>query len=297
MSDKTKIQYCDSTCNPTAGCEGCELWTEDQRTCYAGAQHEQFGPYRRGYSPTFDKITYWSGRMAKTARLRDLRGQSREAKPWLDGLPRLIFISDMGDALCEEVPFGYLRTEIMYNVVSPHGRRHGWLWLTKRPHRMAMFSDWLKDSGFEWPGNLWAGRSVTTVKTTGRIDHLLKVGNEDTIRYLSLEPQWEPIDLRPWLPQLNWIIQGGESGGNQAKPFQVEWAREMRQHCADAGVPYFLKQLGCNVLDGEQQVTLKDNHGGNWDEWPADLRVREMPVPMRHDSRRRNKSLATRRAR
>jgi protein gp37 len=26
MSVTTKIQWCDSTCNPTMGCEGCELW-------------------------------------------------------------------------------------------------------------------------------------------------------------------------------------------------------------------------------------------------------------------------------
>ena len=26
MSIKTKIQWCDSTVNPTMGCDGCELW-------------------------------------------------------------------------------------------------------------------------------------------------------------------------------------------------------------------------------------------------------------------------------
>ncbi len=26
MSDHTKIQWCDSTCNPVMGCEGCPLW-------------------------------------------------------------------------------------------------------------------------------------------------------------------------------------------------------------------------------------------------------------------------------
>ena len=27
MSAKTKIQWCDSTANPTMGCDGCELWS------------------------------------------------------------------------------------------------------------------------------------------------------------------------------------------------------------------------------------------------------------------------------
>ena len=84
--------------------------------------------------------------------------------------------------------------------------------------------------------------------------------------------------MRPWLPRLDWVIQGGESGGSQAKRFQLEWACEMRRHCAESGVPYFLKQLGCFVFDGENRVELKDSHGGNWTEWPSDLKVRQMPV-------------------
>ena len=28
MSKTTKIQWCDSTVNPTMGCDGCELWNK-----------------------------------------------------------------------------------------------------------------------------------------------------------------------------------------------------------------------------------------------------------------------------
>jgi protein gp37 len=143
---------------------------------------------------------------------------------------------------------------------------------------MAEFSEWLQQQGITWPTNLWAGTSITTQKMTSRIVHLLKVGNGQTLRYLSVEPRWESIDLRPWLPRLNWIIQGGESGGSRAESFQLEWAREMRRHCAEAGVPYFLKQLGRRVLDGEERIQLKHSHGGDWNEWPSDLKVRQMPV-------------------
>ena len=44
--------------------------------------------------------------MAKSARLSDLRGTERIEKPWLNGLPRHFFISDMGDAL-SDTPFGH----------------------------------------------------------------------------------------------------------------------------------------------------------------------------------------------
>ena len=84
-----------------------------------------------GYSPTFEQITFWSGRMADAAKLPNLAGLRRNEKPWLDGMPRLIFVSDMGDAMCASVPFDWLRMEVVDTVVSRHGRRHCWLWLTK----------------------------------------------------------------------------------------------------------------------------------------------------------------------
>mgnify|MGYP000959728713 CR=1 FL=1 len=109
MSETTPISWADSTCNPTMGCTGCELWNEDRKTCYAGSQHVKYGQARQGYSPTFEKITFWPGRVESTAKLPDLRGFRRHEKPWLDGSRRLIFLSDMGDSLCSPVPFEWLR--------------------------------------------------------------------------------------------------------------------------------------------------------------------------------------------
>jgi protein gp37 len=214
MSMATKIQWCDSTCNPTMGCEGCELWNPKtgERSCYAGVLHLRYGGVTKGYSPTFEELTFWPGRMAEAARWPDLTGKPRKDKPWLDGLPRLIFVSDMSDALSAVVPFDFLEEEVVRAVTSLNGQRHQWLWLTKRPDRMAQFSDMLKAKGAHWPKNLWAGTSITTQGTTSRIRHVLRVGDESTIRFLSVEPQRAEIDLREWLPRLDWVIQGGESG-------------------------------------------------------------------------------------
>lgn len=202
MSVSTKIQWCDSTCNPTMGCEGCELWTSKVKKCYAGMLHVRFGGVTKGYSPTFEELTYWPGRMAAAARWSDLSGTKRSDKPWLDGLPRLIFVSDMSDSLSAEVPFDFLEEEIIRNVTSPLGQRHCWLWLTKRPDRMAQFSELLAAKDIHWPANLWAGTSITTQGTTSRIKQLVRVGNKSTIRFLSVEPQWGMVDLTKWLPHL-----------------------------------------------------------------------------------------------
>ncbi len=283
MSAKTKIQWCDSTVNPTMGCDGCELWTSTVKKCYAGALHTRFGGSTTGYSPTFDQLTFWPGRMTEAAAWSDLNGTKRKDKPWLDGLPRLIFVSDMSDALSTAVSFDFLEEQVVRVASSTEGQCHQWLWLTKRPERMAQFADELKVKRVEWPSNLWAGTSITTQATTARIKHLLRVGDANTIRFLSVEPQQGPVDLSPWLPELDWVIQGGESGRGAAR-FQLSWASDMIRQCRDTGVPYFLKQLGSVVFSGERRLSFKDNHAGEWAEWPKEIRVRQMPYLTPTDS-------------
>jgi protein gp37 len=211
--------------------------------------------------------------MQRAARWSDLTSTKRGEKPWLDGLPRLIFVSDMSDALSESVEFDYLKREVIDVVASGMGRRHRWLWLTKRPQRMAAFSAYIEQS---WPENLWVATSITTQASTARIDSLLSVGDKRTKRFLSVEPQWEPIQLGEWLPKLDWVIQGGESGP-LAHEFHIEWAESMIAECRRFNVPYFLKQLGSNVRRRGERVTFEHSHGGNWSEWLGHLRVRLLP--------------------
>lgn len=276
MSIRTKIQWCDSTCNPTMGCDGCELWDKTKKKCYAGVLHTRFGGATPGYAPTFEEVTLFPGRMEQATKWRDLRDTERVDKPWLNGLPRLIFVSDMSDALSKAVTFDYLNDEVIRNVTSELGERHQWLWLTKRPARMAKFSNWLAKRNQIWPSNLWVGTSVTNQQKTSRITPLTEIGSADTIRFLSVEPQYGQIDLEQWLPQLQWVIQGGESG-HGAKAFDISWAISLISQCRQHGVPYFLKQLGANVVHEGRRLRFNDGHAGDWSEWQSELQVREMP--------------------
>ncbi|MDA1014204.1 MAG: DUF5131 family protein [Planctomycetota bacterium] len=274
MAQNTAIQWCDSTENPTMGCEGCELWNGTRKTCYAGVLHRRFGGVSSGYAPEFEQVTNFPGRMLRATKWSDLTGRDRKDKPWLNGMPRLIFVSDMSDALSEIVEFQFLRDEVIENVSSEKGQRHRWLWLSKRPQRMAEFSDWLD---VDWPTNLWVATSITTQQSAARIKHLMKVGDEQTTRFLSVEPQWEAIDLSRWLPEIDWIIQGGESGPT-AHPFHVEWAEDLVRQCESHDVPYFLKQLGSKVSLAGKTARYRHAHGGDWNEWPEQIRVRQFPV-------------------
>jgi protein gp37 len=275
MGISTPIQWTDSTCNPTMGCDGCELWGGQRHSCYAGIQHGFRGASNPGFSPRFEILTYHRGRMVTAAGWPCLRGRVRDDGPWKDGLPRMIFVSDMSDALSKDVPFEYLLTEVIDVVGSEMGQRHIWQWLTKRPGRMAEFATWLEKLGVSWPANLWAGTSITTSLTQSRIAELVKV--PATVRFLSVEPQIEDIDLEGRLDGIHWLIQGGESGQG-ARRFDVEWADRLRQQCQDAGVAYFMKQLGAAAFENGEPHDLRHGHGGDWSEWHERLRVREFPV-------------------
>lgn len=87
-------------------------------------------------------------------------------------------------------------------------------------------------------------------------------------------------------PALDWVVVGGESGQG-ARTFEIEWARSIRDACAEAGVPFFMKQLGRRPNDapiveerghGLHPIRLADPHGGDMEEWPPDLRVRQWPI-------------------
>jgi len=98
-----------------------------------------------------------------------------------------------------------------------------------------------------------------------------------------------------YCPFLDWVIVGGESGPD-ARPFDIEWARSTIRQCKAAGAAVFVKQLGARPYQGSlgdgrmPELALTDRKGGDWDEWPADLRVRELArktLPESIDSNRK----------
>jgi len=157
MAKGTKIEWADDTVNAEMGCDGCELWDPKNniRICYAGRQTEKMlskGPLK-GRPLAFDRPTIFPGRIASAARWRNLTGTARPGKPWLDGMPRVIFLNDMGDTFTASLPEDWLASELATLAASPHL----WLLLTKGPDRQRAFS-----RRHQLPGNVWAGTSITS---------------------------------------------------------------------------------------------------------------------------------------
>jgi hypothetical protein len=72
------------------------------------------------------------------------------------------------------------------------------------------------------------------------------------------------------------VIHGGESG-HDCREFRIEWAVDLIKQCRQLRVPYFLKQLGSLVTRKRKPIQFEDNHAGEWDEWPKQVKVRQMP--------------------
>ncbi len=282
MSKETGIQWCDTTVNPTSGCDGCELWTPGQGgPCYAGNLHERrlAKSLPLLYDPVFTNVRMIPGRMAKAVRCMDLTNRVRLDKPWLNGKRRKIFVGDLGDVFSAAVTFDFLKEEIIDVATGKDGSRHDFLLLTKQPQRAVQFGKWLNGN---WPENVWIGTSITGRASVPRIAHLAKIPARH--RFLSIEP----LANDPGLTEahvkeiVDWMIVGGESdqGSMMGRPFQVEWAESIIDLGAKTDVAVFVKQLGSHPQNG-QPISLTDTHGGDWAEWPENLRVRQMPFNCR----------------
>jgi protein gp37 len=107
----------------------------------------------------------------------------------------------------------------------------------------------------------------------GRLPVDYGTGWED---YAHWEDGREVTDDLPELSlhEVDWLIVGGESG-HGARRMDLAWARDIRDACKDAGVAFFMKQLGEVAA---RELGCRDRKGGDPSEWPADLRVREMPA-------------------
>ena len=128
-----------------------------------------------------------------------------------------------------------------------------------------------------WPlPNVWLGVSCEDQAAADeRLPILLQL--PASVRFVSAEPLLGSVDFSRWLSDaVHWIIAGGESGPG-ARPCNVDWIRSIVSQCAQAGVACFVKQLGAKPI-GLGPGGLRDRKGGDIAEWPADLRVRQMPL-------------------
>jgi protein gp37 len=240
MSERTSIEWTDSTWNPVRGCTkispGC-------KNCYAETFAERFRgvpghPFEKGFD------------------LRLVPEKLQEPLRW--GTRRRVFVNSMSDLFHELIPTDYIAA--VGNVMR-EAHWHTFQVLTKRHERMrALLSGELR-----WLSNLpnvWFGVSVEDRRYgVPRIDFLRRAPAR--VRFLSIEPLLENLG-RLDLSGIDWVIVGGESGP-YARRMEEEWVLSILEDCRKQYVPFFFKQWG-GVRKHETGRRLR---GLTYNEFPA----------------------------
>jgi protein gp37 len=299
MGERTGIQWTNHTFNPWIGCAEVSPACDH---CYARTGSARFEATLRNADKMPRHLRLW-GEGAEGHRHVTSDSYWRQPLAWnrkaaRDGVRRRVFCASFADVLEDRRDLDPLRARL-WNLIelTPH---LDWLLLTKRIDRAAAFAAQAAEDcgidGLVWLPNIWIGTTVEDQRRADeRIPHLLTI--PASVRFLSVEPQLAHVDLSFIVAEarnihgiegpheIGWVICGGESGSH-ARPFDLAWARSLRDQCRAAGVPFFMKQLGARPVASVSESTrgmggvglsLRDSHGGNPDEWPEDLRVREVP--------------------
>lgn len=269
---KTTIEWADYTFNPWIGCtkvsDGC-------KNCYAEQYGNRFGINwgPRGLRRR-TTMAYWKQPLAW-----DTEAKRRHVRP-------RVFCASLSDVF-----EGHLLTDLwlpdLFELIE---RTTGLMWmlLTKRPENIWRSIEksthskpdiWLSKNP-----HVWIGTSIENQEQADkRIKMLLKI--PASVRFLSCEPLLGEIDLhfaesfsekgeQTYCGDgINWVICGGESGP-YARAMHPNWARSLRDQCVRAGVPFFFKQWGEWVIEGDRFVRYGKKHAGRvldgrtWDEVP-----------------------------
>ena len=288
------IEWTDETWNP---CVGCEPVSPGCKNCYAATMAKRVAAMERAqgrrsvYLAVITDRGHWNGRAVFLP--------ERLAQPRRWRKPCRVFVNSMSDLFHSDITVEQVASvwEVMRDTP-----RHTYQILTKRPDRMRDVVAKMV-ARFGVLPNVWLGVSVEDQKAADERIPLLQE-TDAALRFLSVEPLLGPVDLQfaafngadsfGKLEGIGWVIVGGESGPG-ARVCDLDWIREVVRHCRVAGVPCFVKQLGAAASDPKNGIAgaalkvpadfldrvsrrLRDRKGGDMEEWPEALRVRQFPL-------------------
>jgi len=256
MGDKTTISWVQNedgtpghTFNPVWGCTkvspGCDH-------CYAESMANRFGKWWGQGTPRREfGDKHWN----------DPVRWNRAAEK--SGIRHRVFCASMADVFDKDWPKG--TRERLWELIKATPWLD-WIIVTKRigNAKRMLPADW--GSGYL---NVWLLITVVTQAEADR-DTAKLAATPALIRGLSVEPQIESVAIdyeTEWA--LDWVICGSESGPHR-RPFDLDWARALRDQCAAAGIQFFLKQTpGGTTRKGVIETPELD--GQKWTQMPGSV--------------------------
>jgi len=240
MANHSSIEWTEATWNPTTGCTkisaGC-------KNCYAATLSKRLKLMR---------VKKYRNEFKFTEHEDDLELPLKWKKP------KKIFVNSMSDLFHEKSSMEFVG-RCFFTMIKANW--HIYQVLTKRPTRMAEFSDlFFNYFGHEIPHYIWMGTTVENIDNVWRIDELRNV--ECTVRFISFEPLLGSVG-RLDLSGIDWAIIGGESGYG-FRDVRKEWILEIIKECRKQNVKVFFKQWGgIRPKSGGRMID-----GKTYDEYP-----------------------------
>lgn len=282
MAETTRIAWTDATFNPWVGCTkvgpGCDH-------CYAEAANNRFhdganwgpGAPRARTSPgNWNKPRTWNRHKAEGTKF--FPGRKGEPVP----IPLWVFCASQADVFDNEVDPAW-RADLWRLIRETPMLR--WQLVTKRVGNVAKMLPFGR--GKEAPEFYAHVGVIATAVNQTEFDRdgpkLRELKTHYGVRWvgLSIEPQLGPVAIGyrsgEWL---DWVISGGESrqGSGQPRPYHIHWADHLAAQCLVSGIPFFVKQLGDAPYSEGRLISERFTGAAkDPDEWPARLRIQQMP--------------------
>lgn len=261
MGKVSAIEWTDATFN---GWIGCEEIAPECVNCYA----------RKLVARMKNGASLWQG-----ARRRTSERYWKQPLEWARTLPAefgrrpRVFCHSLADVFDKVVGPAWRGDLFKLIAATPE---LDWLLLTKRIGNAPRM---LAEIGVtQLPQNVWLGVTAGTRRALERdVPKLAQI--PATIHFVSAEPLLEELlDLDAYLPLIDWLIIGGESGP-KARTFTLGHGKTAVRAARAANVAVLVKQLGAKPVnrEGERCPFITHKKGANMDEWPEELRVREFP--------------------
>lgn len=244
MAENSKIEWTDHTFNPWIGCTKISPACDH---CYAEAMMDHrygrvqwgVGNDRARTSPANWKLPYRWNRQA----------EADSARPF-------VFCASLADVFDNEVDPLWRRDLFALIASTPS---LVWLLLTKRIGNVVAMTDPMKRNPL-LPGNVALGATFANQEEYDRDRMKLAEAARccaPLFTFASFEPMLGRVVLDKNAP--DWIICGGESG-REARYMHPDWARYLRDFCAEHGRAFFMKQM-----TGKKPI-------------PDDLMIRQFPA-------------------
>ena len=217
----TKIEWAEESWNPVTGCtkisEGCQH-------CYAERMAKRLKG-RYGY-PDDDpfRVTFHPDKLDQPLKWKK---------------PKMIFVCSMGDLFHPGLLWS--DNQKVWEIMA-QCKNHTFMVLTKRPQRMKIYLTEDLNYKLSLPlSNVWLG---VTAENQDRYDERWEIakGIPAAKLIISMEPLLGPIEMRPWGRKPDGVFAGCESGPGR-RSAKIQWFRDLKNQCVEAGIPFFLKQM------------------------------------------------------